>query len=610
MIPRHLKIFSCIAFILFFMGLAQADDLAERLDSYLNAWYEAGQFNGSALVAKGGDIILAKGYGMANMAWDVPNSPETRFDIGSISKQFTTALVFQLCAAGKIRLDSTILEYLPEYREDTGKKITVDHLLQHTSGIPCYLRDQERLPGGLPSYKIGQEHSSEEMIAKYLNGDLLFEPGSRYRYSNSGFYLLKEIIERVTGKSLEENLHEHILEPLGLEDTGLIQNRRTNRRMAVGHQRIGQHYGLCAYEYIANLYGAGGMYSTVIDLLKWNRAIRDGSLLPPEWQEKMFVTYMKEGVNSYAYSQTLVEVRLPNFDKPVKFYSFNGATTGFISDALFYPETGHTIVLLDNSEEYNHWQIAPGLYSILMGGAADLPKPSAGDKIAEFAIANSLEKAQAEYERMSGRESSTLDFRGVESEINTYAYRLLDQARFRQAQKLFELNTLLFPASPKAANSYAEFYFRTGDEEMAGKLYSLEKRLKERESMLVDLLKNGWFDRLKMEIEKIRDTEKTSILIEDRIAGPVFGEAMGSGNVEEAISIAQAWILANPGSAGPYFSLAAAFAQSGNVEDAKRVYRQIIEKFPGTRYQKVAEARLFELSEKKLGGRSTRLTIF
>lgn len=599
MSSRHSKVYLCFAFILFFMGFVQADDLAERLDNYLKAWNEVGQFNGSALVARDDEIILAKGYGMADMAWEVPNSPETRFDIGSIAKQFTTALVFQLCAEDKINLDATILEYLPEYREDTGKKVTVDHLLQHTSGIPCYLRDQERLPGGLPSYKIGHEHTSEEMIEKYLSGDLLFEPGSRYRYSNSGFYLLKEIIQRVTGKSLEENLNERILEPIGLKDTGLIQQRRINPQMAVGHQRIGGHYGLCAYEYIANLYGSGGMYSTVIDLFKWNRAVRGGSVLPPEWQEKMFATYLKEGVNSYAYSQTLLEVRLPNFDKPVKFYSFNGATTGFISDALYYPETGHTIVLLDNSEEYHHWEIAPGLYSILLGGVADLPKPSAADRIAEFTLGNSLDEALAEYERISSRESVGLDFRAVESEINTYAYRLLDQARFRQSQKLFELNTLLFPASPNAANSYAEFYFRTGNEEMAQKFYSLEKRLKERESMLVELLKSGQFDRLKREIEKIRDTEKTAILLKDRIAGPVFGEAMGSGNMEKAISIAQVWILASPSSAGPYFSLAAAYDRSGKTEDAKSVYRQIIEKFPGTRYQKTAQARLSKLSKKK-----------
>jgi len=599
MSPRNFKIFSCVSLILLFLRFAQADDLSDRLDSYLKAWHEAGQFNGSALVARKDEIILARGYGMANMAWDVPNSTETRFDIGSISKQFTTVLVFQLCADEKIRLDGTILEYLPEYREDTGKKVTVDHLLQHTSGIPCYLRDQERLPGGLPSYKIGHEHSSQEMIEKYLSGDLLFEPGSRYRYSNSGFYLLKEIIERVTGKSLEENLHERILAPLGLKDTGLIQQRRINPKMAAGHQRIGEHFGLCAYEYIANLYGAGGMYSTVIDLFKWNRAVRDGSVLPPEWQEKMFATYLKEGINSYAYSQTLLEVRLPNITKPVKFYSFNGATTGFISDALFYPETGHTIVLLDNSEEYHHWEICPGLYSILLGGEADLPKPSASDKIAEFALENSLDDAQAEYQRILNWEGGSLDFRSVESEINTYAYRLLDQERLEEARKLFELNTLLFPASANAANSFGEYYLRTGNEEMAAKFFSIEKRLRERETMLVELLKGGQFDQLKMEIAKIRDAEKTSILIKDRIAGPVFGEAMGSGNMEKAAAIAQVWILANPASAGPYFSLAAAYARSGKTEDAKRVYRQIIEKFPGTRFQKTAEARLSELSKKK-----------
>lgn len=135
MSPRCFKILSFVSFLLLFMGFVRADDISGRLESYLKAWHEADQFNGSALVAEGDEIILAKGYGLANMAWDVPNSPETRFDIGSISKQFTTALVFQLCANNTIRLDGTILEYLPEYREDTGQKVTVDHLPQHTSRI-------------------------------------------------------------------------------------------------------------------------------------------------------------------------------------------------------------------------------------------------------------------------------------------------------------------------------------------------------------------------------------------------------------------------------------------------------------------------------------------
>ena len=117
--------------------------------------------------------------------------------------------------------------------------------------------------------------------------------------------------------------------------------------------------------------------------------------------------------------------------------------------------------------------------------------------------------------------------------------------------------------------------------------------------MLVELLKSGRFDRLKKEIEKIRDTEKTSVLIKDRVAGPIFGEAMGSGDTEKAVAIARAWILANPGSAGPYFSLAAAYTRSGKMEDARSVYQEVIEKFPGTRYQKTAEARLSELSKKK-----------
>ncbi|HEV7904856.1 MAG TPA: serine hydrolase domain-containing protein, partial [Pyrinomonadaceae bacterium] len=165
--------------------VALAQDKAARIDEYMTRANKIRQFNGAVLVAENGKVIYKKGLGLANMEWNVPNEADTKFRLGSITKQFTAALIMQLVEQGKLKLDGKLSEYLPDYRKDVGDKVTIHHLLTHTSGIPSYT--------GLPNFfaEVSRDpYTPVEFVKKYASGDLEFEPGSKFRYNNSGYFLL------------------------------------------------------------------------------------------------------------------------------------------------------------------------------------------------------------------------------------------------------------------------------------------------------------------------------------------------------------------------------------------------------------------------------------
>ena len=178
-----MKFLRILPAILFVAAAASAQDKARAIDSLLTFCHENKLFNGSALVAENGTVIFKKGYGMANFDWSIPNTPDTKHRIASITKQFVAMLVLQMVEKGKIKLDGKLTEYLPDYRKDTGDRVTIHHLLTHTSGIPSYT--------GLPyvwSDSTRNPYTTEYVIKTFCSGDLEFEPGTQYRYNNSGFW--------------------------------------------------------------------------------------------------------------------------------------------------------------------------------------------------------------------------------------------------------------------------------------------------------------------------------------------------------------------------------------------------------------------------------------
>src|SRR6185369_14222828 len=254
--------------ILAFQVSAVAQSKANKIDDLMSLYHKYGQFNGSVLVADNGQVVYKKGVGLANMEWNISNAPDTKFRLGSITKQFTATVILQLVEQGKIKLDGKITDYLPDYRPDTGARVTIHNLLTHTSGIPSYTS----LPGFLQNVSRNP-FKVDEFIKKYASGDLEFEPGTKFVYDNSGYFLLGAIIEKVTGKPYEQVLKENIFDPVGMKNTGYDHWQTILAKRATGYTNTPRGYETAAYLDMSIPYAAGSIYSTVEDLYLWDQAL-------------------------------------------------------------------------------------------------------------------------------------------------------------------------------------------------------------------------------------------------------------------------------------------------------------------------------------------------
>ena len=214
---------------------------------------------------------LQPGYGMANLEHDVPNTPQTKFRLGSITKQFTAMAILILQERGKLKVEDKVKKYLPDAPK-AWDEITIHHLLTHTSGIPNYTAYPEFLK------TLPVRVTLKELIAKFKDKPLDFKPGEKFRYSNSGYVVLGQIIEKVSGKNYASFLKEAIFDPLGDERHGLRQRHAPIlKHRASGYtRRLGIVLTNCDYLDMSIPHAAGALYSTVEDLLKWDQALYSG----------------------------------------------------------------------------------------------------------------------------------------------------------------------------------------------------------------------------------------------------------------------------------------------------------------------------------------------
>jgi CubicO group peptidase (beta-lactamase class C family) len=338
-------------------SLAIAQDKAARIDALMAQYHQKGQFNGTILVAEKGNVIIKKGYGMADMEWDIPNAPDTKFRLGSITKQFTSMLIMQLVQEGKIKLDGKLSDYLPYYRKDTGDRVTIHNLLTHTSGIPSYTS----LPGFFKNVSR-DPYGVEEFVKKYCSGDLKFEPGSKFEYDNSGYFLLGAIIEQMTGKPYEKVLQERILDPLGMKDTGYDHHETILKKRASGYEKPpGGAIINAPYLDMSLPYAAGSLYSTVEDLYKWDRALYTDKLLSEANKELMFKPFL----NNYAYGWSTDKVALGNTQDKVPAISHEGGINGFNTLEMRLIGDRSLIVLLNNTGGTKLGEMASSIAAIL-----------------------------------------------------------------------------------------------------------------------------------------------------------------------------------------------------------------------------------------------------
>jgi len=285
----YTKLFNFLLLVVFVFSsqLIIPQTKAEKIEALLNEYSKFKVFNGSALVAEDGKVIYKNGFGLANMEWNIPNTADTKFRVGSVTKQFTAMLIMQLVEEGKLKLDVPVTTYIPDYPKDKGDKITIHHLLTHTSGIPNYT--------GLSTFGdiMRDPITPEELVKSFLDLPLEFEPGEQFSYSNSGYILLGYIIEKVTGKSYEDNLKERIFEPLGMKNSGYDHNEEIISKRASGYDKAGPDYFNTRYIDMSVPYSAGAIYSTVEDLYLWDQALYTEKLLSQKYMDKIFTPYVK-----------------------------------------------------------------------------------------------------------------------------------------------------------------------------------------------------------------------------------------------------------------------------------------------------------------------------
>ncbi len=451
------KLFTLFIITLMSASAAFAQDTAQKIDGLLKNYYDYGQFNGSVLVAEKGKVVYTKGFGMANMERAIPNQPDTKFRIGSVTKQFTAALILQLVAEGKIKLDGKLSEYLPDYRQDTGSKVTVHQLLNHTSGIPSYtsqanfFADVSRNP-----------YSVADFVKKYASGELEFEPGSKFAYNNSGYFLLGAIVEKVAGKSYETVLKERIFEPLGMKNSGYDNHAPLLQKRASGYEKIPDGYVNAAYLDMSLPYAAGSLYSTVEDLYKWDQALYENKILSADSKKLMFTP----GLSNYGYGFLIADVPIGKTDQKAKVIQHGGGINGFNSLLTRLVDRQQTIILLDNvGLGRYHGNITKSVISILNGQPVDAPKKSLAETLTKTAREKDAAAAVAEYRKLKTENAAVYDF--SETELNTVGYQLLGMKRAKDAIEIFKLNVEMFPKSANPYDSLGEAYLADNQKELA-----------------------------------------------------------------------------------------------------------------------------------------------
>ena len=318
------------------------------------------RFSGTILLARKGVPIIAKGYGWANAEWEVPNTPQTKFRLGSITKQFTSMAILQLQEQGKLKVQDPICSYVSPC-PDSWKPVTIHHLLTHTSGIPSYT--------GFPTYMdtMMVPRTVGQIVASFRDLPLEFEPGAQFKYDNSGYFLLGVILEKVSGKSYESVLRDQIFAPLGMKDSGYDTSSAILPRRAAGYTRDGSDVVNAAYLDMVQPFAAGALYSTVEDLLKWDQALYTDKLLPVAARASLFTPFK----NGYAYGWSVPTVSPQTFGR--RQVNHGGGINGFSTMIIRLPDDNVTSIVLANNQQAPSGAIARDLLAIFFSQRYPIP---------------------------------------------------------------------------------------------------------------------------------------------------------------------------------------------------------------------------------------------
>ncbi|GAA0869669.1 hypothetical protein GCM10009116_15050 [Brevundimonas basaltis] len=341
------------------LALCAAPALArdpERMDQVVRASVEAEQFSGSVLVARDREILLDRGYGLANREWNIPNDGDTKFRLASVTKQFTAVAVMILHERGLVDLDAPVKTWLPD-APAAWDDVTVRHLLTHTSGVPSFTSfDDYDATKTLPA-------TLDSLIARFRDRPLDFQPGEGWAYSNSGYVLLTAVVEQASGQSYADFVAGALFQPLGMSDSGYDSHAAILPRRAAGYTPSARGIINADYVDMSIPQGAGALYSTTHDLLKWTQGVFGGRLLRPE-SLTLLTTPVR---NQYAFGLIVTE---KDGNTTV---GHSGGIEGFNTYLAYDPARRMTVVVLGNLNGAGPDQVGASLMALARGQAVTLP---------------------------------------------------------------------------------------------------------------------------------------------------------------------------------------------------------------------------------------------
>ena len=338
---------------------AQAAALPESraIDNMLDKAFHQDQPGAAAIVVRKGQVLLRKGYGMADLELKIPIEPDMVFRLGSVTKQFTATAILMLEEQGKLSVNDPITKFLPDYPTQ-GRDIRIEHLLTHTSGIKSYTSMPEWQPLWRKDFSLG------ELIDFFKNQPMDFAPGERWFYDNSGYILLGAIIEKASGQSYEQFIRKNIFEPLGMKHSYYDHTEQIIPRRVKGYQHTTQGYENAPYLSMTQPYAAGSLASSVDDLVLWNTAVWSNRLLKRETMARAHRAYkLKDGrATGYGYGWTIASY------EGHRTVEHGGGIHGFATYVLSMPDDDVFVAILTNGSAGP--DASPGMLAVKMAGIA------------------------------------------------------------------------------------------------------------------------------------------------------------------------------------------------------------------------------------------------
>lgn len=449
---------SCLLIVVLFALVIYssiAQSKKEKLDELMKAYHGFNMFDGSVLVAENGKVIYKDAFGMANREWDIPNTTDTKFMIGSVSKPITSILMLIQVQKGLISLDKTISDYIPEYSKKNGSRITIRQLLGHASGMPNYDIIKDFFP------RISRQNVTREDYMKlYMDSTLVFEPGKSYYYSSWGYFTLGYIMERVTGKTYSQLMKEDIFDKLDMKDSGSYYHTQIVKKRATGYDYTLGGFTSADFRDQSNTMGTGDLYSTVEDLFKLHIGITNNTLLNKKLTEEMFTP----GIRPWRYGFGWFNQNFKYTPTDSVFVNYHlGMTEGFLSFLVRIPSTNSLVVFLCNSSPTHFFGIASNLMKVLYNKPVNLKQP-VHKALESVIVKNGAVKAVEEYRKMK---ADTAHYYIDWLAMNQLGDQLFALKRYEDARIIFENNALEFPERDLALLSLAKTYEELGRKEDA-----------------------------------------------------------------------------------------------------------------------------------------------